>query len=104
MPGDIHIAVLPLPTVEAIRDYVRSMLCRHEQLDSREAVLRQAKISRNGNGCGLMFQMSGPRLMRSYAVWAGAENRILFYDSSGVRFAETKITNGPDPAALAAAA
>jgi len=30
-------------------------------------------------------------------VWAGEENRILFYDSSGLRFAEVRLSEGPDP-------
>jgi hypothetical protein len=35
-------------------------------------------------------------------VWAGEENRVLFYDSSGLRFAETRLSEAPDPVKLAA--
>jgi hypothetical protein len=105
MPADALLAVLPLPTVAAIRDHVREVLCAHDRLDARQAELRQARISQAGKECGLMFQIRGPRLLRSYAIWACAENRILFYESTGVRFAETKVVNGPEPAdALKAAA
>ena len=46
-------------------------------------------ITRSGRSCGaLFFQVQGPRQVKAYAVWAGEEDRILFYDSAGVRFAQ----------------
>jgi hypothetical protein len=97
MPAEARLSVLPLPTVAAIRDHVREVLCAHDRLDGRQAELRQAKINRAGKDCGLLFQICGPRLLRSYAIWAGAESRILFYESTGLRFAETKVVDGPEP-------
>ncbi len=97
MSVETRLSVLPLPTVAAIRDHVRDVLCAHDRLDANQSELKQARISRAGQACGLMFQISGPRLMRTYAVWAGAENRILFYESTGIRFAETKVVDGPEP-------
>jgi hypothetical protein len=41
-------------------------------------------------------------MVKTYAVWAGEEDRILFYDSTGLRFGETKLSEGPDPLKLAA--
>ena len=35
------------------------------------------------------------------AVWAGEENRILFYENSGERFAEVSLSEAPDPMLLA---
>ena len=40
--------------------------------------------------------------MRTYALWAGAEDRILFYDGGGQRFAETTLSDAPDLEKLAA--
>jgi hypothetical protein len=40
--------------------------------------------------------------VRTYAVWAGDEDRVLFYDSAGQRFAETRLSEGPDARELAA--
>jgi len=97
MPIDANLAVLPLPTLGDICAHVRQVLCEHDRLDPKQAELRQAKISRAGKECGLMFQICGPRSLRSYAVWAGTEDRILFYESTGVRFAETKVLDGPEP-------
>jgi hypothetical protein len=48
------------------------------------------------------FQVQGPRQVRNYALWAGEENRILFYNGIGQRFAETKLSEAPDPLRAAA--
>ena len=62
--------------------------------------MRQALIQKRGRPCGLLFQVQGPRLLRTYAIWAGDENRVLFYDSTGVRVSETRICEGPDLASI----
>jgi hypothetical protein len=90
-----------LPTVEQLRDHVRQALCAHDNLDPRQVPLHQAVITRSGRPCGLFFQVQGPRRVCTYAVWAGDENRILYYDSTGQRFAQTRLSEGPDPAQLA---
>ena len=51
---------------------------------------------RNGKVCGLMFHVEGPRLLRTSAVWAADENRILFYDSTGGRARDVRLTESPD--------
>jgi hypothetical protein len=95
--------VVPLPTLDQLRGFVRQTLCDRDRLDATQAQLRQALVTRGGKPCGLFFQVRGPRLMRTYAVWAGDEHRILFYDSTGDRFAEARLSEDPDPAKLAAA-
>jgi hypothetical protein len=90
-----------LPTMDALRAHVLHVLCRHDQLDPAQTPLRQAIITRSGRACGLFFQVHGPRLVKTYAVWAGEENRILFYDSTGNRFAQTRLVESPDPLKLA---
>ena len=91
-----------LPSLEAVRAHVLQKLCAHDQLDSNQTQLHQAVIMRSGRSCGLFFQVQGPRRVKTYAVWAGEEDRILFYDSNGLRFAETRLVDGPDPRSLAA--
>ena len=59
-------------------------------------------IKRSSRPCGLFFQVQGPRLVKTYAVWAGEEDRILFYDSNGQRFAEVRLSKAPNPRRLAA--
>jgi hypothetical protein len=94
--------VAGLPTLDALRDHVLQTLCTHDRLDPAQTPLRQAVITRAGRPCGLFFQVQGPRLVRAYAVWAGEEDRILFYDSAGTRFAQTRLSEAPDPRRLAA--
>jgi hypothetical protein len=91
-----------LPSLEDLRGHVLRVLCAHDHLDPEQTPLHQAVITRSGRPCGLFFQVQGPRLLRVYAVWAGEENRILFYDSTGLRFAETHLSEAPDPLKAAA--
>ena len=37
-------------------------------------------------------------MLKTYAVWAGDENRVLFYDSTGERFAESRLSDAPEGA------
>jgi hypothetical protein len=92
--------VVGLPTVEALREYVLQTLCAHERLDPSQTPLHEAAVTRAKRTCGLFFQVQGPRLVRAYAVWAGEEDRILFYDSGGARFAEARLSEAPDPRKL----
>ena len=92
---DIHFAALP--TIAKLRLHIHQKLCAYDRLDPRQTPLHQARIIRGGKPCGLFFQIEGPRLLKTYAVWAGDENRILFYNSTGLRFAETRLSKAPDP-------
>lgn len=91
-----------LPTLDQIRSHVRLTLCKYEKLDPDQTPLLESVIKRRGRPCGIFFQIQGPRLLRLYAVWAGEEDRILFYDNTGVRLSETRLSEGPDPLELAA--
>lgn len=88
--------VLALPTLAELLAFVHAELCRADRLDPEQAPLKQAPVMRNGKMCGLMFHVEGPRLLRTSAVWAADENRILFYDSTGVRKSEVRLTESPD--------
>jgi hypothetical protein len=91
-----------LSTLDDLRAHVLDTLCRHGQLDTSQTPLHQAVIQRSGRPCGLYFVVLGPRQVKTYAVWAGEERRILFYDSNNNRFAETRLTESPDPRQVAA--
>jgi len=94
--------VAALPTLLELRNHVLFILCRNDNLDPAQTPLHQALITRKGRPCGLFFQALGPRLLKNFAIWAGDENRILYYNSCGERVAETKLSEAPDPRALAA--
>jgi hypothetical protein len=93
--------VLSLPTLDQLRQHVRAVLCEHDQLDPDAAPLWQSVILRPGRACGLFFEVQGPRRTRSYAVWAGEEGKLLFYDSQGRVFARARLSEAPDPSRLA---
>src|SRR5262245_10403697 len=94
-------AIAILPTLDDVRRHVHMVLCGHDNLDPAQTTLNESTIKRRNRPCGLFFQVQGPRLLRNFAVWAGDEDRILFYDSSGLRFAETRLSEGPDVLKLA---
>ena len=81
--------VASLATVDALRLYVLHTLCSHDRLDPAQTPLFQGVITRHGKPCGLLFEAHGPRLLKTHAIWAGHEHRILFYDCTGERFAVT---------------
>ena len=83
---------------DELRKFVRGMLCDRDRLEPAGVPFSEAPVRRNGNVCGIYFEVQGPRLMRSHAIWAYDEHRILFYDSTGTRFAEVRLAEAPDPA------
>jgi hypothetical protein len=91
-----------LPTLDDLRRHVLERLCARGRLDPEQAPLHQAVVTRSGRACGLFFRVDGPRQVRSHAVWAAPERRVLFYDSAGERFAETRLKKAPDVQELAA--
>jgi hypothetical protein len=91
-----------LPTLEELKNHVHNKLCENDHLDPTQTPLRENLITRRGRPCGLFFQVQGPRLLKNFAVWAGEENRILFYNCSGERVAETRLSESPDAKKLGA--
>jgi hypothetical protein len=90
-----------LPTLEELKKHVHVKLCERDHLEPKQTPLREAVICRRGKACGLLFHVQGPRLLKNYAVWSGEENRILFYNSSGERVFETRLSEVPSPDQLA---
>ena len=92
--------VAALPTLHEVCNHVLIALCRNDNLDPCQTPLHQAIITRKGKPCGLFFQALGPRLLKNFAIWAGDENRILYYNSCGERVAETHLSEAPNPRTL----
>jgi hypothetical protein len=88
-------AVQRLTTLEQLRDFVRSVLCGRDQLDPQQTPLVETVLRKRGRPCGLIFELHGPRRVRTSAVWAADESRVLFYDSLGVRFTQVQLSEGP---------
>jgi hypothetical protein len=92
--------VVCCPTMEALLHHVHYVLCMKYHLDPAQTPLQKAVITRRGKPCGLFFLVQGPRLLKNFAVWAGDEDRVLFYDCRGERFEETRLSEAPDPRRL----
>ena len=88
--------VLALPTLPELLAFVHAELCTFDELDPGQAPLKQSPLVRRGKVCGLVFHVDGPRMLRTSAVWAADENRILLYDSTGKRAREVRLTESPD--------
>ena len=89
------IPVVSLTTELSLESYVRKVLCEHDRLDEKQTVLFQEPISRNGRACGRLFHIRGPRMMRNSAIWTEGENRIMYYESTGKRFLEVRLSESP---------
>ena len=94
--------VVALSSLEELQQHVLKILYERDRLDGEQTPFYQGLLKRSGRPCGLFFQVQGPRQARLYALWVGEENRILFYDTTGQRFAETVLSDAPDPRKLAA--
>jgi len=92
----MELSVVALPKMDALTRFVRDTLCSHDRLDPAQTPMYQAALKRRGRRAGLLFHVEGPRLLKTSAVWAGDEHRILFYDSTGARFGEVKLSEGPE--------
>lgn len=92
--------ILCLSTLEELKTHVLSKLRETDRLDPKQTPFQESLITRRGRPCGLFFQAQGPRLLKTFAVWAAEENRILFYNCSGERVAETRLSESPDPKIL----
>jgi hypothetical protein len=90
-------AVVALPGIDELRNYVKLTLCERDRLVPEQTPLLECPLTRSGRTCGRFFSIDGPRLLKSYALWAGEEDRILFYDSTGARFAEVRLSEAPAP-------
>lgn len=89
-------AVVALPSLEDLTAFVHQGLCEPDALDPSVTPVVRTPLSRRGRPCGVLFHAEGPRLLRTAAVWAADENRILFYDSTGKRFREVRLSESPD--------
>lgn len=90
------IAVVALPSLEELVAFVHRGLCEPDSLDPGVTPLVQTPLLRRGRPCGIHFHAEGPRLLRTAAVWAADDHRILFYDSTGQRYREIRLSESPE--------
>ena len=98
------LTVASLPSFDNLKRQVHETLCAHDRLDPAQTPLKQSIIIRRKRPCGLFFQAQGPRMLKTYAVWSSDEHRVLFYDSTGERIREYRLSEAPDATTLDCAA
>lgn len=95
-------AVFSTTSFTELEQFMLQTLCHHERLEAGLVQVRRTLMRQGAEVIGLVIRVQGPRLMRSHAIWAERENRILFYDSAGHRFAVVKLSESPEIAQAAA--
>ena len=90
------VSAVALPRIEDLVAFVRQALCDHDRLDPAQTPLFRTPLTRGDKPCGALFHVEGPRLLRTSAIWAGDEHRILFYDSTGTRYQEVRLSESPE--------
>lgn len=82
-------------SVEELAAFVHRELCATDALDPAQTPLFRTPVTRGGRACGVVFHVEGPRLLRTSAVWSADDDRILFYDSTGTRSREVRLSESP---------
>jgi hypothetical protein len=88
--------VVAFAAAEDLAAFVHQVLCDKDALDPQQTPLFRTPLRTAGRVCGTIFHVEGPRLLRNSAVWSADHDRIIFYDSTGQRFREVSLSEGPD--------
>ena len=88
-------AVVACAGVEDVAALVHQLLCEKDSLDRNQTPLFRTPLQKAGRVCGIVFHVEGPRLLRTSAVWSADDDRVIFYDSCGLRFHEVRLSESP---------
>jgi hypothetical protein len=89
--------VFACTTLDDLTAFVHTTLCQLDHLEPAQTPIRRVPLTRGGKPCGVVFHVEGPRLLRTSAVWSADESRIIFYNSTGERVREVKLSESPEP-------
>lgn len=85
-----------IKTLEELRRYVYATLCDdHELLADAFPTSETAIRKNNGDACGVMFCVHGPRAVNFTAIWEKQRNRVFFYGPLGERYRQTTLDDSP---------
>ncbi len=91
-------AVVACAGIEDLAAFVHQVLCDKDALDPTQTPLFRTPLQRGSRLCGIVFHIEGPRLLQTSAVWSVDDDRIIFYDSTGMRFHEARLSEAPPTA------
>jgi hypothetical protein len=93
--GGMSQGVVACAAVEDLAAFVHQVLCDKDALDPAQTPMFRTPLKKAGRACGLVFHVEGPRLLRTSAVWSADDDRVIFYDSCGLRFREVALSESP---------
>jgi hypothetical protein len=91
MPADSNLEASSVHSIDELRQLILRILCRHERLEPDAFPMSESLLRREGNPCGVLFCLRGPRSVLFTAVWDATRRMIFFYGSSGERFQTVKL-------------
>jgi len=91
-----------IQTLDELRQYVKAIICQHNQLEIDAFPLTERILVRADRPCGLYFCLHGPRAVTFSAIWENQRNTILFYGSTGERFQKVQLIEAPRLESVAA--
>ena len=91
----MSLAVIACAAIEDLAAMVHQRLCEKDALDLTQTPIFRTPLRKGSRVCGMVFHVEGPRLMRTSAVWSADDDRLIFYDSSGLRFHEVRLSESP---------
>jgi len=94
--GRMSLAVIACAALEDLAAFVHKVLCEKDALDPAQAPLFRTPLRKGSRLCGMMFHVKGPYRLQTSAVWSADDDRVIFYDSSGIRFNEVRLSESPD--------
>jgi hypothetical protein len=83
-------------TFDELALFVHKELCDLDLLERSQSPLKQLPLTRRGRICGIVFSVAGPRQLRTSCIWSTDEGRLLFYDSTGHRVRDIRLSESPD--------
>jgi hypothetical protein len=82
-------------SLEELAKFIWISLAKPDRLDLDQVDRRIAPVRRGEALTSWEFLLEGPRRLRMVALWLVDTQQILFYDSTGKRFRETRLMNSP---------
>lgn len=92
----MSLAVIACAAIEDLAAFVHQVLCDKDSLDPTQAPLFRTPLRKGSRVCGMMFHVKGPYQLQTSAVWSADDDRVIFYDSCGIRFQEARLSESPE--------
>ena len=89
MPAD----TVQINDLTELRQYIHETLCDQNELEIGAFHMTERRLLRSERPCGRYFCLHGPRSVRFVAIWDAERNSVLFYDATGGRREQTRLSS-----------